>query len=99
MKDCAYKHSYGSPQLAESPSEEREQYPSFSLYTPEAVQAVFGKAQLKAGAQMDMPMRLRIKSVTSNAEKGTTDVSVEIVAVGKGAEVEGEDEDDAEEES
>ena len=90
MKDCAYKHSYGE-KMPPSPSEE-EQYPSFSLYTPEAVQAVFGKTQLKAGAEMDMPMRLRIKSVTSNAERGTTDVSVEIVAVGKGAEVEGEDE-------
>lgn len=96
MKDCAYKYSYGSPQMAEPASDEKEQYPSFSLYTPEAVQAVFGKAQLKAGAEMDMPMRLRIKSVTSNAEKGTTDVSVEIVAVGKGAEVEGDDEDEEE---
>lgn len=91
MKDCAYKHSYGE-NVPKPPSEEREQYPSFSLYAPEAVQAVFGKSQLKAGAEMDMPMRLRIKSVTSNAERGTTNVSVEIVAVGKGAEVEGEDE-------
>lgn len=88
MKDCAYKHSYGPPKLSDPASEEKEQYPSFSLYTPEAVQAVFGKTQLKAGAEMDMPMRLRIKSVTSNADSGTTDVSVEIVAVGKGEEVE-----------
>lgn len=94
MQDCAYKHSYGE-KMPSPASEEKEQYPSFSLYTPEAVQAVFGKAQLKAGAEMDMPMRLRIKSVTSNAERGTTDVSVEIVAVGKGEEVE----DDTEEES
>ena len=90
MKDCAYKHSYSEPMPVEK---EEEQYPSFSLYNPAAVQAVFGKTQLKAGAEMDMPMRLRIKSVTSNAEKGTTDVSVEIVAVGKGSEVEGEDDD------
>ncbi len=96
MKDCAYKHSYGE-KMPSPPSEEKEQYPSFSLYNPQAVQAVFGKSPLKAGAEMDMPMRLRIKSVTSNADTGTTDVSVEIVAVGKGAEVEGED--DAEEES
>ena len=94
MTDCAYKHSYSEPMPSKK---EEEQYPSFSIYSPQAVQAVFGKSPIKAGAQMDMPMRLRIKSVTSNADTGTTDVSVEIVAVGKGAEVEGED--DAEEES
>jgi hypothetical protein len=92
MKDCAYKNEYSEPPMLPQKSEEKEQYPSFSLWSPEAVQAVFGKAQIKAGAEMDMPMRLRIKSVTSNAEKGMTDVSVEIVAVGKGSQVEGEEE-------
>ena len=97
MKDCAYKHSYGE-KMPSSPSEEKEQYPTFELYAPEAVQAVFGKAKLTAGAEMDIPMRLRIRSVTNDMKEGNRSVSVEIVGVGKPSQME-EGEDDTEEES
>jgi hypothetical protein len=98
MKDCAYKHEseYGGESVMGK--KEEAKYPSFELWSPEAVGAVFGKAKLTAGAQMDIPMRLRIRSVTNDMKDGNRSVTVEIVAVGKPSDME-EGEDDTEEES
>lgn len=102
MKDCGYVTS--APQCCpEPPKTEEEQYPEFSLWGPESVKAVFGTTKLEAGATYDLPARVRIKSVSMDEKKGTSDVRVCIVAVGKikkvgsaGAEEEYEEEDEEE---
>lgn len=104
MKDCAYISETPAPCAMEKHTEE-EQYPEFSLYGPDAVQAVFGSMKLEAGTEYDLPARVRIKSVTADEKRGNSDVRVCIVAVGKikklgkttPAYEEGEEEEDEEE--
>lgn len=80
MKDCAYKSESMPMPVAKEKSE--EEYPKFSLWSPEAVKAVFGPKALQAGQEITLPLKLRVCKVTSEDERGTTNVEVEIVAAG-----------------
>jgi hypothetical protein len=79
-----------------------EEYPKFSLWSPEAVKAVFGSKALKAGEEITLPLKLRVCKVTAENERGTTNVEVEIVAAGNPSKsakyTEAEEEDEYEEE-
>lgn len=101
MKDCAYKSDYSMPMPATKEKSE-EEYPKFSLWSPEAVKAVFGAKTLQAGQEITLPMKLRVCKVTSEDERGTTNVDVEIVAVGNPSKsskyTESEEDDEYEEE-
>ena len=59
-----------------------ERYPSVSIYSPEAVAALFGKTPIKAGDTFEAPMKIRITSTSDSADAGLTQVSFDIVAVG-----------------
>jgi len=77
-----------------------ERYPSVSIYSPEAVAALFGKTAIKAGDTFEAPMRIRITSIRESAEDGLTDVNFDIVAVGnlvKGKPMAEDSEDEGEE--
>lgn len=83
MKDCAYKDEVGmaSP-CCKDHDDSEERYPSVSIYSPEAVTALFGKTPIKAGDTFEAPMKIRITSTSDSADDGLTQVSFDIVAVG-----------------
>lgn len=77
-----------------------ERYPSVSIYSPEAVAALFGKTMIKAGDTFEAPMKIRITSTSDSADDGLTQVSFDIVAVGnlvKGKPMAEDSEDEGEE--
>lgn len=101
MKDCAYKDEgrIAAPCCGKH-EEGEEQYPRVSIYSPEAVTALFGKTAIKAGDTFEAPMRIRITSIRESAEDGLTEVNFDIVAVGnlvKGKPMAEDSEDEAKE--
>ena len=83
MKDCAYKDEGGMGVPCCGKHEEgEERYPSVSIYSPEAVSAIFGKTLIRAGDTFEAPMRIRVTSIRESAEDGLTEVNFDIVAVG-----------------
>lgn len=101
MKDCAYKDEGGMPAPCCKEHEDgEERYPSVSIYSPEAVAALFGKTTIKAGDTFEAPMKIRITSTSDSADDGLTQVSFDIVAVGnlvKGKPMAEDSEDEGEE--
>lgn len=101
MKDCAYKDEGGMPAPCCKEHEGgEERYPSVSIYSPEAVTAIFGKTPIRAGDTFEAPMKIRINSIRESAEHGLTEVSFDIVAVGnlvKGKPMAEDSEDEGEE--
>lgn len=83
MKDCAYKDEAGmATPCCKEHDDSEERYPSVSIYSPEAVTALFGKTPIKAGDTFEAPMKIRITSTSDSADDGLTQVSFDIVAVG-----------------
>lgn len=83
MKDCAYKDEGGmATPCCKEHGEIEERYPSVSIYSPEAVTAIFGKTPVRAGDTFEAPMKIRVSSIRESAEYGLTEVNFDIVAVG-----------------
>lgn len=101
MKDCAYKDEGGmATPCCKEHDDSEERYPSVSIYSPEAVTALFGNTAIKAGDTFEAPMRIRITSTSDSADDGLTQVSFDIVAVGnlvKGKPMAEDSEDEGEE--
>lgn len=101
MKDCAYKDEGGmAAPCCKEHDDSEERYPSVSIYSPEAVAALFGKTAIKAGDTFEAPMKIRITSTSDSADDGLTQVSFDIVAVGnlvKGKPMAEDSEDEGEE--
>lgn len=101
MKDCAYKDEGGmATPCCNEHDDSEERYPSVSIYSPEAVTALFGKTPIRAGDTFEAPMRIRITRTSDSADDGLTQVSFDIVAVGnlvKGKPMAKDSEDEGEE--
>ena len=102
MKDCAYKEEYKEPCMScKEGGEDEERYPSVSIYSSDAIAAIFGSMVPKAGESFEMPMQIRVTRITDSTD-GPSDLSFEITAVGKISKVKGapmEDEEDADKEA